>query len=541
MEKGHDDGPRWHTAATLIIILLVFGLHAVYLQGVAEDAFITFRFARHLAAGQGLVWNIGEPPVEGYTNFLWLVVCAWVIRAGLDVVPASQILGVGASVVTIGGTYAFARRALGLSRRLALLPAFLLAVAGPFATWATSGMETSLFGMLLLAAGGLLASWARSGASGHLAAAAFTVLLATLTRPEGFLAFCVWAISVAVYARSRRRAVGWRDVLPFAVYVVPFSLYVLWRYSYFGFLLPNTFYAKTGGSTFQYLRGMKYVGLFVLHFVVLPFAPLLVARLVRWSSPDARPDPVPEVRFATWLSAGLLAAFGIYLIYVGGDYMAMYRFIVPLLPFVYLLLTVALSTLFSSGDATRHRAVVVVLLIVATGLTVVHSTPVEARLFPKPEFMHGTYRGVEYERRYVARFTVIGRFFQKHKCKDSESIALEPIGAIPYYSGLVTHSAHGIVDPVIAHKPFTDRILGQGFPGHEKIDWLHAISKRPTYILFSRHLGPQPEPFPRYSEPIDTLVRDNYGLRWAWLDDPLNRESGYFTFLELSGARQLDC
>ena len=37
---------------------------------VVDDAFISFRYAEHLAMGHGLVWNPGEH-VEGYTNFLW--------------------------------------------------------------------------------------------------------------------------------------------------------------------------------------------------------------------------------------------------------------------------------------------------------------------------------------------------------------------------------------------------------------------------------------------------------------------------------------
>ena len=522
----------------LLATLLGFGLHAFYLRGVAEDAFISFRFAQHLAAGHGLVWNIGEPPVEGYTNFAWVLLCAWAIRAGYDVVLVSQLVGVAASIVTLVGTYVVAHRLLALPAGVALLPAVMLAVVGPFATWATSGMETSLFGMLVLVSVGLLISWAHSREPAQLAAASVTLLLATLTRPEGALAFMVSAAAVAAVVYGRPDARAWRALLPLALYLVPLAVYGFWRYSYFGFLLPNTFYAKTGGSIYQYLRGAKYVGLFAFHFVVLPFAPLLIA--LAWSERTARRWPaVPS--FAVGLCAGLLTAFATYLVYVGGDYMAMYRFIVPLLPFVYLLLAVAACSVLASEALRRRRDLVALSMVVAVGLTAIHSTPVEARLFRKPDFMHGTYRGVQYERRYVARFTVIGRFFRDYKCRDSESIALEPIGAIPYYSGLVAHSAHGIVDPVIAHKTYADQTLGQGFPGHEKIDWLHAISKKPTYILFSRQLRAEPEPFPRYPDRIDALVRPNYRLRSAWLNDPANGESGYFTCLELVGARTLDC
>ncbi len=36
-----------------------------------DDGMISMRFAQQFATGHGLVWNPGEPPVEGYTNFFW--------------------------------------------------------------------------------------------------------------------------------------------------------------------------------------------------------------------------------------------------------------------------------------------------------------------------------------------------------------------------------------------------------------------------------------------------------------------------------------
>src|SRR5436853_2846934 len=36
-----------------------------------DDGMISMRYARNLAHGAGLVWNAGQHPVEGYTNFLW--------------------------------------------------------------------------------------------------------------------------------------------------------------------------------------------------------------------------------------------------------------------------------------------------------------------------------------------------------------------------------------------------------------------------------------------------------------------------------------
>jgi len=74
-----------------LVFAAIFVAHAFYLGVIAEDAFISFRFAKNLAIGNGLVWNAGEPPVEGYTNFLWVVISAAVLRAGLDVGFVAQL------------------------------------------------------------------------------------------------------------------------------------------------------------------------------------------------------------------------------------------------------------------------------------------------------------------------------------------------------------------------------------------------------------------------------------------------------------------
>ena len=41
------------------------------LETVVDDAYITARFAEQLAGGSGLVYNAGQPAVEGFTNLAW--------------------------------------------------------------------------------------------------------------------------------------------------------------------------------------------------------------------------------------------------------------------------------------------------------------------------------------------------------------------------------------------------------------------------------------------------------------------------------------
>ena len=68
----HAVTPR-HTPSWIALLpaLLALAALAAHLDLLCDDAFISFRYARNLARGDGLVFNPGEsPPVEGYSNLL---------------------------------------------------------------------------------------------------------------------------------------------------------------------------------------------------------------------------------------------------------------------------------------------------------------------------------------------------------------------------------------------------------------------------------------------------------------------------------------
>jgi hypothetical protein len=58
-----------------------------------EDASMLLRYSQHLAQGYGIVWNIGDPPVEGATDFLYMVVIAGLSRlTGINVLVVTPWL-----------------------------------------------------------------------------------------------------------------------------------------------------------------------------------------------------------------------------------------------------------------------------------------------------------------------------------------------------------------------------------------------------------------------------------------------------------------
>src|SRR5262245_49530999 len=195
----------------LAVICAAFVAHAIWLACVAEDSYITYRFARNVAEWYGFVWNVGQPPVEGFTNFLWLQLCVAALKLGLDPARVTQIVGVIAGIGTLLVTWQFSRRVLGAGQASSLFAVATLAAAGPLATWATSGMETVFFTFSVTSAVYCACRFTSSAQGRYAWLTALALFAATLTRPEGFgiagivlLAIC----GLSQSAGQRRRALA---------------------------------------------------------------------------------------------------------------------------------------------------------------------------------------------------------------------------------------------------------------------------------------------------------------------------------------------
>ena len=81
----------WRAArAAMLVGLSAYGLLVARFNFVCDDAFISFRYARNLADGLGLRYNLGvEPPVEGYSNFLWVLLM--MIARGVQLSNESKV------------------------------------------------------------------------------------------------------------------------------------------------------------------------------------------------------------------------------------------------------------------------------------------------------------------------------------------------------------------------------------------------------------------------------------------------------------------
>ena len=105
---------------------------------------------------------------------------------------------------------------------------------------------------------------------------AIIMALCSMARPEEVLVFAM-SLAAVIYRSIVQRAVTKRDAIWFLVFLAIGVPYFVWRMKYFGYLLPNTFYAKSRGPK-QFLAGVLYTvsaiknhgGLIFLVFAIIP-------------------------------------------------------------------------------------------------------------------------------------------------------------------------------------------------------------------------------------------------------------------------------
>ena len=228
-----------------------------------EDAGISFAFAQNFVDGEGFVAYAGGERVEGFSNPLWTFLVAIFYALGLSVWTSSKLLGALFGVMTLPLSFAIVKRA-NISKNFAFLAPFALALSPNFVIWNASGLENSLYCFLL--ALGMWRLLLESEEPNRHPLSALVFCLVAMTRPEGIMYVAVAGFSKLIFAIVDRK---YKSFFYWAlVFVVPFGLYQTWRYQYFAWSFPNTYYAKLGtGKRFKPFswtqRGWKYINAYL--------------------------------------------------------------------------------------------------------------------------------------------------------------------------------------------------------------------------------------------------------------------------------------
>ena len=276
--------------------LVPLGVMSSFAWFLIDDAYVTFRYARNLLEGHGLVYNPGEY-VEGYSNFLWLLELAllWGIF-GLRPEDTVLWLSVVCTVGTLAGMLWWVARLPGLPHRglVGWMALGLVCSSATFAVWTPAlGMETRQFTLfIVLAVVGLTLYPERRRA---LLGVSLCLTMASLTRPEGPLfAGCCFGwytvqrwIDTGRWGRTGRAAASL--VAPFIMLVAG---YYLFRNAYYGEWLPNTYYAKYIGPYYE--RGVRYLLTAAVETGLYLLLPLAALSLVRgWRERRKLPYALP--------------------------------------------------------------------------------------------------------------------------------------------------------------------------------------------------------------------------------------------------------
>lgn len=432
--------------------------HNYYIQRnlwIPDDAYISMRYAENFAAGKGLVYNEGER-VEGYTTFLWVILLGAGSFVGLNLETFAQTLGI---VFSLGALLLVSRAhrfAPGLSVWTSVLATLFLGTCGLFTTWFMAGMETPLVAFWCLLAVLVNESVrARPRAPGLHVLLGVCCTCAAMSRPDAGLLFAVLALD-RFYEAVRARDVSF--LLFPLTFAALFGTYFCWRYAYYGYLFPNTFYVKVGGTWAQTLRGMDYTGRFVsAAFFVL--APALAAFII--------PSRAFETAGLRRVLLAIAALYAIYVTSVGGDFMPSFRFYASVFPLICLLAATAVR-------ACRTRAIIASLFTV---LVIAHNVMM---LIDHRDI--GDRAGKGNVGRYGKR---VGLWLREHAPPDAV-LATNTAGSIPFFAKLTTIDMLGLCDAVIAHRQLP---VGYGTPGHEKGDGRYVLSRMPDYVQFGSSSG----------------------------------------------------
>jgi len=226
--------------------IFAVAIMALFPNFTIDDAYITYRYAENLALHGELTYNIGEPRVEGCTGVALPLLLAGAIKTGLPPDPVSKALG-------IISYFLCAFFLLQIGRRLRSDPVITAAVVALYLTMplgfthALAGLETTLFsasvaGVLLML---IVCLQDHDGHPGRETLFLLSLVFASLVRPEGMV---LAGLAVGALA-ARRWSLNHHNAILFAaralaVFILPLGLYLLWKWDYFGCLLPNSYYAK---------------------------------------------------------------------------------------------------------------------------------------------------------------------------------------------------------------------------------------------------------------------------------------------------------
>lgn len=473
---------RFPHASVLAGCAVLIGL-VTFNGWVSDDAYITFRFLDNFFAGHGLRWNIYER-VQAYTHPLWMLLHIPLYAVWDNIFLVTITL----SILCTAGAIAFVLRTFERPPYITLLCFLMpLALSKIFIDFSTSGLENPLSHLLFASFGYVLIK--KRGDPHFWFYCSFNTALALLNRLDTAI---LYLPPLAWLALPHLKSIRWRQIFLGALPLIAWFAFSLF---YYGFLFPNTKYAKlnTGIAEIDYLKqGVLYFfELFssdAFSYMILCFT---LARCVDTSkdiiSAMLHRKPAPANHNYTLFSISLgVITYMIYVTFIGGDFMSG-RFLA--LPYF---VTVWLVYAGVREMEWKRAAIFAAFMLALKALSLSMAADSLERCMshiknPFPEWGPSfcTKSGIADERAFYrpTRAWYYNGTFDSHRILDDRSYRLaeqalkDPddiyifgaIGALGYYApGVRFVDFHALTDPLLARLPIQDPLSWR--IGHFKRD-----------------------------------------------------------------------
>lgn len=426
---------------------------------MTDDAYISLRYSQRLLEGHGLTWNNLPPAVEGYTNLLWVLLCAGLGALGMHLVAAAHLLGIVSTAAGIAAVAAQVYRDYPAKIKFisALIGCLALCFSAPIGVWAIGGLEQPLLAAFLAWAAYFAIRWVTAAKPGARDANVAGVLLALalLTRADAAL-FTALFYAGAVFADGiRLRSFISRSRL-LLIPVLTFFGQELFRHFYYGQWLPNTAYVKVAFTLHRLHTGLRYdISGFGSEIVFLLLA--IIGAVALWIAGKKR-----QVILIATIAIGWL----LYILAVGGDIFPAYRHFVPAMVLMaFLVAGCGMLTLAAPFRFSRARVaffLVLTLLVLTSDLF----APLES---------------------WELEGQQIGLFLHQAFGDRHPLLSADAAGSVPFFAEMESLDPLGLNDYHIARHPVAG--AGRGFIGHERADGKYVLDHKPDIILFADFQG----------------------------------------------------
>lgn len=526
--KGREMQTRHIRVVDVIVVAipcLIYAVHAFYFgTWIVDDAAITFAYARNFAAGYGLVSQPGMPPVEGYSNFAWLLTLAPFFWLNVfDAATTPKLI----SLLLMGGAYIVLYQTLKPLKqhrnRVALVVFTLIALNTSVVVWTISGLENALLVFLvsLLLLKMVQVAAERQFAPRNALWLGILAVLLAMTRPDG-LAYAAAFPAILLPVRG----IAWRKKAALLlIYAVTFAAgyggLIAFRLAYFDAPMPNTYYMKGGPEledVIDLLTLQPQVQNKALALLNSVFGGLSGAVLVIMVAGSVFLMTIRKWTTYLWVVLVLLlCSLALYLL-LPPDWMGEYRFATAffLLFYLYAVLVIDHVLNWLPRPASRLGFILMSAVVIIASFQIYSVRSENFRQDPTVPMQY-------VKSMFADRFD----WYQQALGLETASVMLPDIGGVIFYSDIMVYDIAGLTDRTVA------RYLGKNVYRPGFYDYVFE-TVQPTFIhvhgFWTHHARLEDDP--RFSElyvPIcsyrDKWVEQNYGVQ---------RHSGDFIRRELA-------